>query len=656
MTSPDLDEPAEGPQDAESPSPLPSADPLIGRVIDDRYRIISLVDHGGMASVYRAHDERLDRTVALKIIHPHLAGSSLLMTRFLREARSAAKVSHPQIVPIYDQGVFEARPYLVMELVPGMNLRSLLNSQGSLTVGLALSFTEQIFDAISAAHAADLVHRDLKPENVLVTPDGSLKIVDFGLVRAKKDESLTLPDSLIGTMAYLAPESALPGQVDERADIYSAGLMLYEMLTGELPWEEVTPTQVAFAHVHQDVPPPSAKVPWLPPEIDRLVAGLCARSFADRVPSAAEALKLVDQTRGAVDPQLLNRRSAHLPESGPDREKPTEVLHPARTEQTAILPISPQIVHTSGSADRAAPKARKKQAAPLPLVILIGVLLISGLPAATWWWVQYGPGSYQTVPDVVSLSKVDAEAALSTNLISYTTTQEFSEDVVEDHVIRTAPSAGNRVHKNDTVKLVISKGPQMVVVPDVVGLTQEEATAALAAAGLQVGEASEAWSDTRAAGTVIASFPSGGREARMDSEVSVQVSKGKRPVEVPSVVGMRSEEAVAALTAAELKPEVSREFSREVPEGNVISQQPTAADGALAVGETVKVVVSQGPELIEVPDVRGLAEESAKKVLQDEGFEVKVNRSYGLFSLVSKQDPEAGANAEAGSTVAITVR
>lgn len=656
MTSPDLDESAETTDDVVEVTPPPTADPLIGRVVDDRYRIISLVDHGGMASVYRAHDERLDRTVAIKIIHPHLAGSSLLMTRFLREARSAAKVSHAQIVPIYDQGVFEGRTYLVMELVPGMNLRSLLNSQGSLSVRLALSFTEQIFEAIAAAHEADLVHRDLKPENVLVTPNGSLKIVDFGLVRAKTDESLTLPDSLIGTMAYLAPESALPGQVDERADIYSAGLMLYEMLTGELPWEEVTPTQVAFAHVHQDVPPPSKKVPWLPPEIDNLVSALSARSFGDRVPSAAEALKRIDQVKSSLDPAILDRRANKVPQGLASKDMPTEILGAKRTEKTVTLPITPQIVHTSGSGDTAVPERKKKQAAPLPLLILIGILLISGLPAGTWWWVQYGPGSYLTVPDVVTLTQAQAESKLSSNLITYTKNQEFSEEVPSDHVIRTAPSAGNRIHKNDTVKLVVSKGPQMVMVPNVTGLTQEEAATSLSGVSLETGEITETWSDTHPAGTVVASFPSGGREARINSEVSLQISKGKRPVDVPSVIGMSSEEAVAALTAAQLKPEVSREFSTRVPDGIVISQRPTSADGALAVGETVAVVVSKGPELVEVPDVRGMGEEIAKRTLIDAGFEVEVIRSYGLFALISKQDPAAGANAEAGSTVTITVR
>lgn len=632
-------------------------DPLIGRVVDDRYRITGLLAHGGMATVYVALDLRLDRPVALKVIHAHLANSGRFTARFRREARSAAKISHPGVVPIFDQGEIDGRAYLVMELVRGQSLRAVL-AEGPLQVGRALDYLEQILAAVSSAHSAGVIHRDLKPENVLIDSVGPLKVADFGLARISTEESLTSPDSLMGTAAYLAPEAALPGGVDERADFYSAGLMLFEMLTGRLPWLDGSPTQIAFAHVHEDVMAPSALVPWLPPKIDELIHNLCARDPGNRPGTAEEALSMVRGVHSTLRRSVLERRAEREAPRRDAETASTEVLSNALSTDAAVfptMPIAPQVVYTSGTgAEHTPTKARRFTAITLLTVVL--VLIVAGLSAGTWWWMQYGPGSYVTVPEFAGTSQQRAEESLDMLTLTYIIEEEYSDDVPQGRVIGSDPTTGSQVHKSETITLIVSRGVEMISVPDVLGQEADEAQSNIERARLRLGKTTEVWSAEVPAGQIVATSPIPGQKVAHESNVDIEVSKGPEPIDVPDVMGLTSDEAISRITSAGLVPKTSTEFSQQVPAGYVISQSPLADEGPLSAGDEVTLVVSGGVETATVPEVIGMDEEQATQVLYDHGFEVTVNRRFGFFAVVVEQEPASGSLAEAGSLVTITVR
>lgn len=302
-------------------------DPLVGRLVDGRYQVVSRIARGGMATVYLAVDRRLDRDVALKVMHPHLAEGTAganFVARFRREARAAARLTHPGLVGVYDQGVDGETSYLTMEYVDGVNLRRHLAERGSLSVGEALGVAEQVLDALAAAHRAGLVHRDVKPENVLLASDGRVKVTDFGLARAVTEVTSTTTGTVFGTVAYLAPELVLHGGSDARTDVYAAGVLLYEMITGAQPFTGETPIQIAFQHVNSDVPAPSDTASWLPVEVDELVGALSAREPDDRPADAGAALALLRRTRTALDTATLDRRVDVEPAVSPPRP-PTRV-------------------------------------------------------------------------------------------------------------------------------------------------------------------------------------------------------------------------------------------------------------------------------------------------------------------------------------------
>lgn len=632
-------------------------DPLIGRTIDDRYRITGLLAHGGMATVYVALDLRLDRPVALKVIHPHLAPSGRFTSRFRREARSAAKISDVGVVPIYDQGEVEGRSYLVMELIHGPSLRQVLAEDGPLSLEQSLNYLEQILSAVGAAHAAGVIHRDLKPENVLIAPHDVVKVADFGLARVTSEETMTSPDSLMGTAAYLAPEASLPGPVDERTDIYSAGLILFEMVTGRLPWIEASPAQIAFAHVNEDVPAPSSLVAWVPPQIDVLVASLCARDPGKRPASAGEALSMLRGIRVGLPSALLQKRAARSAEevsASPDAQ-PTAFTPPAPPAVLATVPIAQQVVYTSGTHQEPVPQ-QKRRSGRVSALVLIFVLVMIGLAAGGWWWVKYGPGSYATIPDVAGQNRANAEVMLDELNLAYVVNSEYSDDVAEDVVIGTNPRAGQRVHKSETLTLTVSRGIEMVSVPDLSQLTPDAATRALENSHLQLGNSTEVWSDAVPVGRIVMSSPVSGQQVAHGSTVDIQVSKGPEPITVPGVVGLDVDDAIAQLTGAGLTPKTTTEFSSIIPEGQVISQNPTPEAGPLKAGDQVILTVSAGAQSVEVPDVVGLGEDEATAALEDSGFQVKINRKFGLFAVVTDQKPEAGQTAEVGSTVTLTIR
>ena len=636
-------------------------DPLIGLLVDERYRVTRRLARGGMATVYVAQDERLDRPVALKVMHPHLADSDAFVERFRREARSAARIVHPGVVSVFDQGVVTGQGFLVMELIDGTNLRQLLRAQGAFTIPQALRYTTDTLEALRAAHRVGVIHRDIKPENILVPSDGPAKVTDFGLARAASEVSMSSTGNMLGTVAYIAPEIATTAEADARSDIYSVGIMLYEMLTGAVPWAGESPLQIASHHVSDNVPSPSAAQPWIPREIDDLVAALTARDPANRPADASDAIDLVARAAAAIPSDLANRRADVAPEER-HRALETSALNteimPAQFTRPLPAPASSSValVHTSGATQVAAaaspPKKSARAAAWIVLVVLL--LVVAGL-GGRWWWTEYGPGSYLTMPETTGRTLTDVQADLDALGLRTQVEEEFSDDVDTGSVTRSDPEGGSSVHKRTEVQLYVSKGVDMKTVPEVTGKSQDEAQRSLTEAGLAVGAVTDAYSEDVPQGQVISQSVAAGTSLAHDSAVDIVLSKGREPLTVPTLSGLSASAAKSAIEDLGLVAAPTEAYSDTVAEGQVISQQ-TREGSTLHRGDSVAYTVSKGPEKVAIPDVVGLQREEARSRLESAGFTVKEEAILGgFFGTVRSSDPAAGTMTKKGSTVTITI-
>ncbi|MFF4032267.1 Stk1 family PASTA domain-containing Ser/Thr kinase [Streptomyces sviceus] len=639
-------------------------DPLVGQVLDGRYRVDARIAVGGMATVYRALDTRLDRVLALKVMHPALAADGMFVERFIREAKSVARLSHPNVVQVFDQGTDGSYVYLAMEYVAGCTLRDVLRERGALQPRAALDILEPVLAALGAAHRAGFVHRDMKPENVLIGDDGRVKVADFGLVRSVNTVTSTT-GAVLGTVSYLSPEQIdQPGTADARVDVYACGVVLYEMLTGSQPHEGESPAIVLYKHLHEDVPPPSAVVPGLPYELDELVASATARTPDLRPYDAVALLAQTREARGrlsadqldAVPPQALatehggaeNRtsvipRSLTVPRLLPvNEDEPQPGYHRTSVLQSPPLPPSRR-ERSSGGRRRG------------PFLIVAAVLLALGIGAGVWY---INSGQFTQVPALLTKTEAQArdrldEAGLETGKVTYA----YSDTVKRGTVISTDPGVGSRIRSHDSVSLTLSKGPRTVKVPDVDGWALGKARARLKAEGLEPGMATREFSDDVPKGFVIGTDPEVGTTLRAGSAVALTVSKGA-PVDVPDVTGEDLADAKADLAEAGLKVEVATaRVNSEYDAGQVAKQTPTA-DSQAAEGDTVTLTVSKGPVMIEVPDVTGDSVDDAKAELEDAGFQVDEDRGLlGLFGdTVKKQSVDGGDTAPKGSTITITIR
>jgi beta-lactam-binding protein with PASTA domain/serine/threonine protein kinase len=655
------------------------SDPVSGRLLDNRYRVGPRIARGGMASVYEATDLRLDRTVAVKVMHPGLGDDEEFAARFVREARAAARLSHPNVVAVYDQGDDAGTVFLAMELVQGHTLRDTISKESPMAPARALALLDPVLSALASAHRAGLVHRDVKPENVLIADDGRVKVADFGLAKAVSTDTqhTATKGVLIGTVSYLAPELVVEGRADARADVYAAGVMLYELLTGSKPHEGETPIQVAYKHVHHDVPPPSALVPGLPPYVDALVARATAREPSLRPADAGVLLHQVHRVSHALaegvrddadltadlTPVLLSARQGDTAPDMWDAEEMATLMAPSTRvhEETVTYPAAkpPPLTPPAGSPRPTAPpreprprtrRPRRSRRGPLMLVLAL-LLVLAGGGGAYW----FGWARYTSTPGVVGLTQSAAEDKLEAAGLSVDYADEtFSETVPAGQVISTDPAAGSRVLQDGTVTMTVSLGKERYDVPQVRGLTEDEAQDALLALKLAYDETIERWSETVPAGTVLRSLPATGTTVRPGASVDLVVSKGRRPIKVGSWVGKDIDDAREALEERGLKAEVtSQVFDDAVPKGRVISQDP--ASGTLFRGEPVSFVVSKGPELVEVPNVRAAGYEDAVAELEALGFEVDLVRggTYIGLGFVYSMDPGAGAMVPKGSTITL---
>ena len=646
-------------------------DPLIGRLIDQRYRVTRRLARGGMATVYVAQDERLERPVALKVMHPYLAESDAFVERFHREARAAARIVHPGVVSVFDQGVVSGQGFLVMELIDGTNLRELLNAQGAFTIPQALRYTTDILEALRAAHRMGVIHRDIKPENILVPTDGPAKVADFGLARAVSEGSMFTTGNMLGTVAYIAPEIALTTEADARSDLYSVGIMLYEMLTGAVPWADESALQIASHHVSDDVPSPSATLPWIPREIDDLVAALTARDPANRCADASDALDLVARAAASIPSDIANRRAEVAHEdsrSGSETTAlntevmPTQLTQampaPAVTTATA-LPTATAVTTVHASTPTETPSAGELPAKMSTRAILLAViaflLIVAASFGGSWWWTEYGPGSYLTMPTTTGRDLADVQADLGAIGLASSVEEEFSDDIQSGIVTHSDPDGGSSVHKSTNVQLYVSKGIDMKDVPNVVGKGQDEASRTLTDAGLALGAVTDAYSEDVPPGQVISQSVAAGTSLAHDSTVDVVLSKGREPRTVPTLTGKGASAAKSSIEALGLVASPTEAYSDTVPEGQVISQQ-TREGSTVYRGDSVSYTVSKGPEMVTVPDVVGLQRQEARNKLEGAGLTVQEDLILGgFFNTVRSSNPAGGSKVKKGSTVTISV-
>ncbi|MFJ3642129.1 Stk1 family PASTA domain-containing Ser/Thr kinase [Streptomyces sp. NPDC090108] len=635
-------------------------DPLVGQTLDGRYRVEARIAVGGMATVYRALDMRLDRVLALKVMHPALAADGAFVERFIREARSVARLAHPNVVQVFDQGTDRSYVYLAMEYVAGCTLRDVLRERGALQPRAALDILEPVLAALGAAHRAGFVHRDMKPENVLIGDDGRVKVADFGLVRSV-DTVTSTTGAVLGTVSYLAPEQIERGTADPRVDVYACGVVLYEMLTGARPHSGDSPAQVLYQHLHEDVPPPSALVPGLPYGLDELVASATARTPDVRPADAAALLGHVLEARAALSDAQLDALPPRALTAGHDNAEDRTSVIPRSLTVPRRLPAG-----ADGDGD-GVQRTSRLQAPPVPppgpgrrsrrpvLTLVAAVLAVLCLGAGVWY---INAGQFTRVPPLLSRTEAQAEQRLkAAGLEVKGVERAYSDTVARGTVIGSDPASGARIRDHDSVRLTVSLGPQTVRVPGLRGVALDKARARLKAAGLEQGMITREFSDDVPRGAVIVSTPPAGTDRHAGSAISLVVSKGS-PVDVPDVTDEDLATAREDLTDAGLKVKVAAErVTSEYDKGQVARQTPDEGSRA-AEGDTVTLTLSKGPETIEVPDVTGSNVDDAKQRLERAGFQVEEDRGLlGLFGdTVKKQSVRGGDRAPKGSTITLTIR
>jgi len=648
-----------------TPTVSTSGDALIGRTLDGRYRVLRRIADGGMATVYLAVDERLDREVALKVMRQHLTHDESFVTRFRREARSSASLSHPNVVAVYDQGEDDGCIFLAMEYVPGQTLRDVMREEGLLSPRAALDVLEPVLRALAEAHAKGLIHRDVKPENVIINDNGTVKVADFGLARAVTSQTVTSTQGvLLGTVAYLSPEQVERGIADARSDVYAAGLMLFEMLTGTKAFTGDTAIHVAYQHVHGGVPTPSSRVAGLPPALDDLVAVATARDPDDRPADAGEFLVLVQRTRATLSAGALDSRPAGVAATAAAAQPtstamfPVQGSHPASAatvggvatrprSETVAITLPPPPLEGRVVADGQGGRRRRRWWPAVAAALLIAAL--------TAWFFLLGPGATATVPSVQGRSQAEAVTAVRTASLDPRVSDAFSEKVPKGVVISAAPGPGTTVRRGTDVALVVSKGPERYEVPPVVGMTVAEATARIQEANLKVGKVSKAYDEKVPEGQVVSAKPGPGANLKKGTAVALTVSRGRRPIDVPDLTGKDANGAARQLSGLGLKVDATQQQNSDtVAKGRVISQSPR--DGTAFKGDTVTLVVSKGPVLVTVPDVVGQQLQQARGTLEAQGFKVEVRRALGgFFGTVRLQDPSGGSKAPKGSTITLTI-
>lgn len=593
------------------------------KIFSGRYQILEKVGSGGMAEVYRAFDTTLNRTVAVKVLHSQYAQEENFVTRFRQEAQAAANLNHPNIVNVYDWGAEGETYYIVMEYLVGRNLKEIIETQAPLPLSLIIDISRQVASALSFAHRRNIIHRDVKPHNIIITDDGEVKVTDFGIARSGTS-TLTQTGSILGTAHYLSPEQAQGGEIGVASDLYSLGVVLYEMATGKVPFEGESPVAVALKQVHKAPLPPRQLNPDLPASLESVILRAMSKHPEDRYRSAEELR------------EDLGRCAQGLPVQNviPDGEK------------TVVIPRVAPV--------RTTPPEKKRSRVWLALVLLF--LLISGVSA--WAITYYLRVTTTVVPKIVGEREDKAREILQKKKLKFKIGKRvFSSKVAVGLVISQDPAPGGKVKVNSTVAANVSRGREKISLPKLVGKSLDQATFAIAKADLNIGDIRRQYSEEVKEDFVIEQDPIAGTRVPKGTFVNLLVSKGPRPLKVPDLTGKTAPEAAAILGQMNLSMTKTEEFDDGVESGRVIRQNPSPGT-SIEQGETVNIVVSKGPELVKVPNVIDLTEAEAKTQLEGLGFVVQVNQGISppsSYGKVVSQNPEPEKEARKGSTVIIWV-
>ena len=625
---------------------------LSGQLIDNRYELIRVIANGGMGTIYEGLDTRLDRKVAVKIMHPHLAQDEEFITRFIREAKAAASLSHPNIVNVMDQGWNQSgipAVFLVMELVEGQTLRELIASKGSFSVNETINYLSPVVSALAAAHQIGIVHRDIKPENILISHDGRIKIADFGLARGTNlGQTMTAEASVIlGSVSYLSPEQVQRGISDSRSDIYSLGVMAFEMLTGKRPHVSDSPLQIAYMHVNEDIPRVSSVITnkgiKVPKEIDELIFASTSRNPDDRPKDATAFANALRNIQIKFDPskqQMSLELDLPVRKEVPKPTKKNEVVEEEVTREIA-KPVKREKVK----------REKRSRKGLVKISLILAVALGFG-----GWWTMIGPGSKVTVPSLIGGTLTDANNLLKpVGLTSDIAKQEYSEDISKGVIISTEPAGGDKIKEGGVVHLTLSKGPERYTIPSVSQLTVEAATKMLTSIPVASPVVQEVFNDKIPKGYVIGTEPTSGSQVKRGAGIKIIVSKGIEQIALTNFVNKSGEEALNTLTAAGFKVKPIYIFSETVPLGAVVSQSPSEAKD-YPKGTAVSLSISKGSAYVFIPNVYSLSETKAKSILTALDLKVTVKRmGTKAVKQVTAISPKSGSKVLRGSKVTITV-
>jgi len=592
------------------------------QVFNDRYEVIAKIGTGGMADVYKAIDTVLDRPVAIKVLHRYFAEDEDFVSRFKREAQAAAGLNHPNIVNIYDWGNQDGTYFIVMELLEGQNLKQYMASKGIIPPAEAMGITKKVLSALNFAHKHNIVHRDIKPHNIILTNSGEVKVTDFGIARAGTSK-MTQTGTILGTAHYLSPEQARGQNVGVSSDIYSMGVVLYEMVTGKMPFDGENPVAIALKHVHEFPTKPGELNPDIPEELQTIIAKAMAKSPEARYQSAAEMRN--DIMRLMEGMPIM----ATIP-----NEQETVIMAPPSKTMRVEQPVYSE-----------PEKPRRGWLVAIALVLLFAVAGGAG------GWFAFnagilGPKKMVVVPDLQGKTLAEARKILMERNLKLKTTYKTSNTSKAGLIIGQDPGAGEKREVGSTVFLIVSKGVEMKVVPNVKGDTSASAATRLIKSGLDVGDPIREYSDEIEEGIVIRTQPDIGTRLPAGTKVNLVISRGPESLQIPDVFGKTQAEAEAILKEANFQVTVAKEFSEDKSAGVVTRTYPAGGSPARK-GSVVTIYVSDGPEMLTVPDVRGKLEDEAKEILADAGFKIDVevieNVTPDKDNIVISQDPSAGS-------------
>ena len=642
---------------------------LSGQLIDNRYELIRVLANGGMGTIYEGLDTRLDRKVAVKIMHSHLAQDEEFISRFIREAKAAASLSHPNIVNVMDQGWNQSgipAVFLVMELVEGQTLRELIATKGSFSVNETINYLSPVVSALAAAHQIGIVHRDVKPENILISNDGRIKIADFGLAKgAGLGQTMTAEASVIlGSVSYLSPEQVQRGIADSRSDIYALGVMAFEMLTGKRPHVSDSPLQIAYMHVNEDIPRVSTKInsreAKLPKELDELIFASTSRNPDDRPRDGqafANALRNIQIKSNPAKQQMS------LELDLPVRTDPPKEFKSSKTSRSAVVEPEPIASENELTEELTEPirskkiereeKNSSKRSKKRFRLVAASLAIALGFGG---WWTLIGPGAKITVPSLIGGTMEQASSVLTPlGLKSEVTKQVFSEEIAKGIIIESDPAGGEKVGDGATVGLVLSKGPERYQIPNLSKLTLAAATKLLTSIPVSNPIIDERFNDQFPKGYVIATEPASGSSVKRGAAVRIIVSKGIEQIEMANFINKTGEEALNTLVEIGFKVTPKYQFSETVPLGAVISQNPSGGK-SYPKATKVDLVISKGSAYTFIPNVFSLTEKDAKAALTALDLQVTVKRMGNKqIKKVTAISPKIGSKVLRGSKVTITV-